>query len=171
MRTEMSSRRDGRRAEGTETPGQASLGHEAARPHVGQAGGDRARQQRPRGSPGPSWFTAASTRPAIAPPIIEPRRARSSDKRLGDGRARLQRIVERNTPITARRGPLSQCPHHNFNVRYRTVFPWNCTKLNLDNPSCQLSLQRLITGACGNPAHQCVALEEVVLERPASSRI
>jgi hypothetical protein len=27
---------------------------------------------RPRGSPGLSWFTAASTRPTIAPPIIEP---------------------------------------------------------------------------------------------------
>src|SRR5262245_35128616 len=40
---------------------------------------------RPRGSPGPSWFTAASTRPAIAPPNIERRRARSPDKRLGDG--------------------------------------------------------------------------------------
>jgi hypothetical protein len=30
---------------------------------------------RPRGSPGPSWSTAASGRPAIAPPNIEPRRA------------------------------------------------------------------------------------------------
>jgi Transposase IS116/IS110/IS902 family len=36
-------RRDGRRAPGAEMPGQASLGREA-RPHVGQAGGDRDRQ-------------------------------------------------------------------------------------------------------------------------------
>jgi transposase len=40
---------------------------------------------RPRGSPGPSWSTAASTRPAIAPPNIERRRARSPDKWVGDG--------------------------------------------------------------------------------------
>src|SRR6185295_10517506 len=39
---------------------------------------------RPRGSPGPSWSTAASTRPVIAPPNIERRRARSLDKWLGD---------------------------------------------------------------------------------------
>ena len=40
---------------------------------------------RPRGSPGPSWSTAASTRPAIAPRNIERMRARLPDKRLGDG--------------------------------------------------------------------------------------
>src|SRR5262245_57226734 len=50
---------------------------------------------RPRGSPGPSWFTAASTRPAIAPPNIEPRRAWRPDKRLGngDGRCDLGRMI------------------------------------------------------------------------------
>ena len=60
---------------------------------------------RPRGSPGRSWSTAASTRPAIVPPNIEePRRARLPDKRglaMGDrrsGGARLQRQSERNTP-------------------------------------------------------------------------
>src|SRR5262245_14323481 len=55
---------------------------------------------RPRGSPGPSWFTAASTRPAIAPPNIERRRARSPDERRDrrSGGARLQRQSERNTP-------------------------------------------------------------------------
>ena len=40
---------------------------------------------RPRGSPGPSWSTAAFTRLAIEPPNIEPRLARLPDKRLGDG--------------------------------------------------------------------------------------
>jgi hypothetical protein len=50
-----------------------------------------------------TWSTAASTRPAIAPPNIERRRARLPDKRLGDGviaaaAAHDQRQSERNTP-------------------------------------------------------------------------
>ena len=54
---------------------------------------------RPRGSPGPSWSTAASMRPAIARRIIAPRRTRPPDKWLGNGviaatgGARLQRRV------------------------------------------------------------------------------
>ena len=44
LRSLLVHRRDGRRGPGADPPGQESRGHEAARPHVGQAGGDRDRQ-------------------------------------------------------------------------------------------------------------------------------